>query len=254
MKRVWCNRHSIFGYFLFSDSSGSGDAPFRLQDRPCDRPCAVCDGHLFVYACSVQQGATRFFLLALFVIASGLGFLETGANPLIAQLGEPESAVRRLNFSQAFNPLGAISGALIGTLFIFSGVEPSAGAIALMKAQGRYDSYLHHETARVLTPYMVLGVIVLVWAFFILRTDFPSIAGEAAAATNKSGGYSSLLQYPHFLSQSSRSFATSARRLGLGVISSNMRRTTRTSRRSSRAFCLPRPLLHLQLDVLHQAI
>ncbi len=66
------------------------------------------------------------FLFALFVIASGLGFLETGSNPLIAQLGDPATAVRRLNFSQAFNPLGSITGALIGTVFIFSGIEPSA--------------------------------------------------------------------------------------------------------------------------------
>ncbi|MGB6695275.1 MAG: L-fucose:H+ symporter permease, partial [Terracidiphilus sp.] len=186
------------GYFLFSIPAALVMRRFGYKTGLVTGLVLYATGtFLFMPAASARSYA--FFLLALFVIASGLGFLETGANPLIAQLGEPESAVRRLNFSQAFNPLGAISGALIGTLFIFSGVEPSAGAIRLMKAQGRYDSYLHHETARVLTPYMVLGVIVLVWAFFILRTDFPSIAGEVAVATNKSGGYSSLLQYPHFL-------------------------------------------------------
>ena len=45
-------------------------------------------------------------------------------------MGEPESAVRRLNFSQAFNPLGAITGVLIGTVFIFSGVELKPADIA----------------------------------------------------------------------------------------------------------------------------
>src|SRR6201987_2405296 len=58
-----------------------------------------------------------FFLFALFVIASGLSFLETASNPFVAQLGSPESSARRLNFSQAFNPLGAISGVLGGTIF-----------------------------------------------------------------------------------------------------------------------------------------
>ncbi|HET7841263.1 MAG TPA: MFS transporter, partial [Terriglobia bacterium] len=48
-----------------------------------------------------------FFLFALFVIASGAAFLETGANPFIAVLGDPRTSERRLNFSQAFNPLGA---------------------------------------------------------------------------------------------------------------------------------------------------
>src|SRR5580700_3097010 len=68
-------------------------------------------------------GHYGFFLFALFVIASGLSFLETASNPFIAQLGDPSSSERRLNFSQAFNPLGSITGALAGTLFIFSGVE-----------------------------------------------------------------------------------------------------------------------------------
>ena len=49
-----------------------------------------------------------------FVIATGLAFLETGANPFIAVLGDPRTSERRLNFSQAFNPIGAICGLLHG--------------------------------------------------------------------------------------------------------------------------------------------
>jgi FHS family L-fucose permease-like MFS transporter len=140
------------------------------------------------------------FLTALFVIASGLGFLETGANPLVAQLGECESSVRRLNFSQAFNPIGSICGAMIGTLFIFSGVELGVREIAQMKAQGVYDAFLRHETQRVLVPYMVLGVVVLIWAFLILRIKFPAIASKPSnAGTNSDGGYGRLLRYPKFL-------------------------------------------------------
>ena len=53
----------------------------------------------FLFLPAASARSYSLFLMALFVIASGLGFLETGANPLIAQLGEPESSVRRLNFS-----------------------------------------------------------------------------------------------------------------------------------------------------------
>lgn len=67
-----------------------------------------------------------FFLIALFIVAAGLSFLETAANPFIAQFGPPESSERRLNFSQAFNPLGSIAGVLLGTVFIFSGIELTA--------------------------------------------------------------------------------------------------------------------------------
>ena len=74
-----------------------------------------------------------FFLVALFVIASGLAFLETAANPFIAKLGDEQSAARRLNFAQAFNPLGSITGVLIGTVFIFSGVELDAHQIQVLQ-------------------------------------------------------------------------------------------------------------------------
>lgn len=119
----------------------------------------------FLFVPAAAAGNYSLFLLALFVIASGLGFLETGANPLIAQLGDPESSVRRLNFSQAFNPIGAITGVLIGTLFIFSGVELKAPDIARLKQAGTYLAYLHHETMRVVPPYLVIGTVVFLWAF-----------------------------------------------------------------------------------------
>ena len=98
----------------------------------------------FLFFPAANAQSYPLFLTALFVIASGLGFLETGANPLVAQLGARKSSVRRLNFAQAFNPLGSICGAMIGTLFIFSGVEPGAREISLMKGQGVYDAFLRH--------------------------------------------------------------------------------------------------------------
>ncbi len=62
----------------------------------------------FLFWPAALVGRYGFFLCALFVIASGLSFLETASNPFIAQLGAPETSEQRLNFSQAFNPFGAI--------------------------------------------------------------------------------------------------------------------------------------------------
>jgi MFS transporter, FHS family, L-fucose permease len=187
------------GYFLFA-------VPSALIMRRFGYKTGLISGLMlyaigtFLFLPAASARSYPLFLFALFVIASGLGFLETGSNPLIAQLGEPETAVRRLNFSQAFNPLGSISGALIGTLFIFSGVEPSASKIALMKAQGNFDTYLQHETARVLEPYMMLGILVLLWAFLLFKTKFPAMSGdEAVADMSRFGGYLSLLRYPYLL-------------------------------------------------------
>jgi MFS transporter, FHS family, L-fucose permease len=144
-------------------------------------------------------GRYSFFLAALFVIATGLSFLETASNPFAAQMGDPESAARRLNFAQAFNPLGSICGVLIGTVFIFSGIELSSPQIAAMQAAHTYQTYLHRETMRVVTPYLVLGAIAFVWALLIARTKFPTIVGEHESANEDHGRFVELLRYPHFL-------------------------------------------------------
>src|SRR5437762_9890037 len=136
----------------------------------------------FLFWPAALAGSYGFFLFALFVIASGLSFLETASNPFIAQLGDPGSSERRLNFSQAFNPLGSITGALIGTIFIFSGVELNPAQIESMKAQHLYDAYLRSETLRVVKPYLALGAIAIFWAVLIWRTKFPSIQSEHEAA------------------------------------------------------------------------
>ena len=187
------------GYFVFA-------IPAALTLRRFGYKAGLMTG-LMLYACGTflfyPAAAARsypLFLLALFVIASGLGFLETGSNALITLMGDPESSVRRLNFSQAFNPLGSIAGAWIGTVFIFSGIEPSPGEIAGMKARGIYGSFLQHETARVLTPYMFLGLVVLIWAAFIFRARFPIVAGDSQrAGQNSPSGYLALLSHPGFL-------------------------------------------------------
>ena len=145
------------------------------------------------------EGKYFYFLGALFVIASGLSFLETASNPFIAQLGDPHSSERRLNFSQAFNPLGSISGVLIGTVFIFSGVELTPAQIGSMQANHVYEAYLRSETLRVVRPYLALGAVAVVLGLLILRTVFPAIHSEHEAEQGDHGHFRELLRYPHFL-------------------------------------------------------
>ena len=143
-------------------------------------------------------GQYWFFLMALFVIASGLSFLETASNPFIAQMGSPETSEQRLNFSQAFNPLGSIVGVFIGKIYIFSGIELQAGQIASMQADGTYAAYLRFETLRVVKPYLFLAVVVLVWAFFILLKKFPPVRSEHEDGGDH-GHFRDLLKQRHFL-------------------------------------------------------
>ena len=154
--------------------------------------------YLFWPAAIVRQYG--FFLFALFVIASGAAFLETGANPFIAVLGDPRTSERRLNFSQAFNPLGAVIGVLVGTKFIFSGIELRPGEIAVMRTAGIYDAYLQHETMRVVKPYLVIGTVIFIWALLILRTKFPQIGEEAQTGVERAKGrFADLFHHRHFV-------------------------------------------------------
>jgi MFS transporter, FHS family, L-fucose permease len=117
------------------------------------------------------------FLGALFVIACGLAFLETSANPLVTVLGPQEGAARRLNLAQSFNPLGSISGVLIGQQFIFSGIEPTHAQIAAMTASAR-AAYYASQSSAVQTPYLVIGCVVLVWALLIGTARLPAAVAE----------------------------------------------------------------------------
>jgi FHS family L-fucose permease-like MFS transporter len=185
------------GYFLLA-------VPAAIVMRKYNYKTGLVIGML-LYSCgtflfwpAALSGKYLFFLCSLFVIASGLSFLETGANPFIAGLGNPESSERRLNFSQAFNPFGSILGVLIGTVFIFSGIEHDQTKIEILKQSGEYTAYLQSETMRVVRPYMVLGVVVLLWAILIMRTKFPKISSEESSSGEKGNPWE-LLRYRHFL-------------------------------------------------------
>jgi MFS transporter, FHS family, L-fucose permease len=186
-----------FGYFLLA-------TPAALLMRKFGYKAGFVVGLLllatgaFLFWPAALAGRYGFFLFALFVIASGLSFLETASNPFIAQLGSPETSERRLNFAQAFNPIGSITAVLIGTIFIFSGIELSSQQIGALQAQNAYQAYLRSETLRVVRPYAVLGIVAVVWAVIIFRTKFPVMRSEHEGKGEDHGRFTDLLRFPHF--------------------------------------------------------
>jgi FHS family L-fucose permease-like MFS transporter len=139
------------------------------------------------------------FLVGLFVIATGLAFLETSANPYVTLLGPRESAASRLNLAQAFNPLGSITGVLIGQQFIFSGVERTPEQLAAMDAAAHL-AYRKSEAAAVQMPYLVIGLGVIVWAAIIAITRFPRTSVGDAAEPVQRGVLVRLLRDGRFMS------------------------------------------------------
>ncbi|PIF30259.1 FHS family L-fucose permease-like MFS transporter [Flavobacterium sp. 9] len=130
---------------------------------------------LFVPAANSLQYI--YFLGALFVIACGLTFLETAANPYVTILGPSETATKRLNFSQSFNGLAAfIAPAYIGPM-ILSGknlTQPQMDAMA----PAELHAYVLEEAASVKMPYLILGLIILAVALVFYFTNMPDVKDE----------------------------------------------------------------------------
>ncbi len=181
------------GYFVFS-------IPAALWMKRYGYKAAVVFGLLlyvigaFLFYPAAAQREYVLFLGALFVIASGLAFLETSANPLIVAMGDPATAERRLNFAQSFNPFGCIAGILIGREFILSGHEPTTEELAAMSA-AQLEQFYQTESHAVQGPYLVIGLLVLAWALLVLAVKFPAIATQAAKdeTTGTWGDYKQLL-------------------------------------------------------------
>ncbi|UVH52808.1 sugar MFS transporter [Pseudomonas sp. CBSPBW29] len=139
-----------------------------------------------------------FFLFALFVIACGLGCLETAANPYATVLGEPQGAERRLNLAQSFNGLGQFFGPLIGGAMFFSaGSTPASDMNSLQ------------------TTYVVIAVLVLLVALLIARTPLPDLRAQEQALQPVAG--KGLWQYPEFVGGVITQFFYVAAQVGVGA-------------------------------------
>lgn len=149
---------------------------------------------LFVPAAQIHQYG--FFLAALFVIASGLAFLETCANPLITVLGAPEKAEQRLNLAQAFNPLGSIAGIVIGRQFILSGVEHTPAQLKAMSPSA-LQAFYAREVHAVQAPYAVIALVVFIWALLVIATRFPTPKEDSDRG--EAGGFLGVIQRPRLL-------------------------------------------------------
>lgn len=119
---------------------------------------------MFIPAASMMTFG--FFLVALYIIASGLAFLETAANPYVTMLGKPESSVQRLNFSQSFNGVALIVGPWMAGQFIFAGNEGAMTSVA--EKQQAADA--------VILPYSIIAGGVLVIALLVSITRMPEFS------------------------------------------------------------------------------
>lgn len=152
----------------------------------------------FLFIPAANSGQYAFFLVALFVIATGLTFLETAANPYVTILGKPETATFRLNLAQSFNGVGAMIGPIIGAKFILSGNEHTKEELARM-APADLQQYLASEAATVKMPYMIIGFVVVLVAILFIFTKMPDVKEQEDPAIDNTGSKGSIFRHKHLI-------------------------------------------------------
>jgi FHS family L-fucose permease-like MFS transporter len=127
---------------------------------------------LFVPAASVPS--FPLFLAALIVLAAGITCLQVAANPYVTVLGKPETASSRLNLTQAFNSLGTFLAPFFGGLLILSAAPKTMAEIRALAPEA-LQAYRLHEAATVKTPYVGLGITLVLLAIAIGSFKLPKI-------------------------------------------------------------------------------
>lgn len=130
---------------------------------------AAFGAFLFIPAASCEQFV--FFLIAFYILTFGLAFLETTANPYILSMGSKESATRRLNLAQAFNPIGSLSGMAVASLIILPSLlseRRNETGLLIFNSLSEADKapIRVHDLAVIRDPYVALGIAML--ALFII--------------------------------------------------------------------------------------
>jgi FHS family L-fucose permease-like MFS transporter len=140
---------------------------------------ASVGGLLFLPAANTLEYLA--FLVALFVLAAGMSILETSANPFVIAMGPERSATQRLNLAQAFNPVGANIGVLLGAVIILPALTSEAEKTIMNPAELRQSQ--EEDLALVLGPYLgMAAVLLLIWALIALRRmETPAEAGQEQA-------------------------------------------------------------------------
>ena len=136
---------------------------------------------LFIPAAAWQEFS--FFCLSLYILTFGLAFLETTANPFILSIGDKETATRRLNMAQAFNPLGSLCGMAVASFFVlpnlWSDERDATGQILFPFLSETEKACIRlHDLAVIRNPYVAIGLVVVCVLIVIALTRMPRTSSE----------------------------------------------------------------------------
>ncbi|OOF86507.1 L-fucose:H+ symporter permease [Rodentibacter ratti] len=137
----------------------------------------------FLFWPAAKYEEFNFFLISLYILTFGLAFLETTANPYILAMGDPQTATRRLNFAQSFNPLGSITGMFVASQLVLTNLESdkrdAAGNLIFHTlSEAEKMGIRTHDLAEIRNPYIVLGFVVVAVLIIIGLYKMPKVRVE----------------------------------------------------------------------------
>ena len=151
---------------------------------------------LFYPAAHFQEFS--YFLISLYILTFGLAFLETTANPYILSMGDSETATRRLNLAQAFNPFGSLLGMFVASSFILSNLKSEQKDVLGNLIYATLDlaektAIKTHDLAIIRDTYIILGAVVIVIFFIIRFTKMPAL-GQTTKQAETTASFKRLLR------------------------------------------------------------
>lgn len=164
-----------FGYFLMALPAALFIRKFSYKAGIIVGLALYALGTFLFYPAAMYQEFV-FFLLSLWILTCGLAFLETTANPLILSLGDPETATRRLNLAQSFNPLGSLTGMMIAQFFIISHLRSYDYSVEAYRELTPNEAIQIRENDLdvISMPYIFLGVVVVCILVIVLLIKIPN--------------------------------------------------------------------------------
>lgn len=113
------------------------------------------------------------FLAAYFILTCGLSFLETSSNPYILSMGSEETATRRLNLAQSFNPMGSLLGMFVAMNFIQAKLNPLDTAARAQLNEAEFEAVKESDLSVLIAPYLAIGIVIFAMFMLILIKKMP---------------------------------------------------------------------------------
>jgi FHS family L-fucose permease-like MFS transporter len=153
---------------------------------------------LFVPAASSRS--FPMFLTALFIQGSGLSLLQTASNPYISILGPIESAAKRISIMGICNKgAGALAPLIMGVVLL-NGTDSIRKQLETIQDPAAKANLLNELAGRIMPPYIIIGIVFFIVAFFILRSGLPEIELESGAENSTpEAARKNIFAYPHLL-------------------------------------------------------